>query len=67
MHHGEDGLILEDPTDARALSEMLVRLYEDTAWRDKLGKAATVTAGQYTWERNARELGEILNSMLDTR
>jgi len=67
MHHGEDGLILEDPTDARALSEMLVRLYEDTAWRDKLGKAATVTAGQYTWERNARELGEILNSVLESR
>src|SRR5579863_7050472 len=67
IHHGEDGLVLENPADARTLSEMIGRLCDDPAWRDKLGKAATVTAGKYTWERNARELGEILNSIVVTR
>jgi len=67
IHHGEDGLVLENPADARTLSEMIGRLYDDPAWRKELGQAATKTAAQYTWESNARELGEILNSILETR
>jgi len=67
MHHGEDALVLEDPLDARTLSELLGGLFGDPARRNKLGEAATATAAQYTWERNARELREKLNSILETR
>jgi glycosyltransferase involved in cell wall biosynthesis len=67
MHHGEDGLILEDPVDANTLSEWLCRLSTDSDWRRKLGDAATITAGQYTWERNALQLEEILNTIVEQR
>ncbi len=67
MHHGEDSLILEDPGDAKTLSEWLDRLSRDSEWRHKLGEAATVTAAQYTWERNALQLREILNTIYGQR
>jgi glycosyltransferase involved in cell wall biosynthesis len=67
MHHGEDALILEDPGDAKTLSEWLDRLSRDADWRRKLGEAATVTAAQYTWERNALQLREILKSICEQR
>src|SRR5579864_4198236 len=33
IHHNEDGLILEDPADAKTLSEWLARLKDDRTWR----------------------------------
>jgi glycosyltransferase involved in cell wall biosynthesis len=62
--HESDGLILEDAEDARGLAEMIRRLYEDKAFRDRLGENASRTAAQYTWDRNARELRAILESVL---
>jgi UDP-glucose:(heptosyl)LPS alpha-1,3-glucosyltransferase len=35
--HGVDGLILDDPTDANGLAAMIRRLYEDIAFRTRLG------------------------------
>jgi glycosyltransferase involved in cell wall biosynthesis len=62
--HGADGLILDDPTDARAAAAMIRRLYEDESFRARLGENAHKTAQQYTWERNARELRAVLESVL---
>ncbi len=62
--HGTDGLILEDATDARGLAEMIRRLYEDRAFRARLGEKASQTAQHYTWERNVQELRTILNRAL---
>ena len=53
---GEDGLILEDPTDAQTLSEWLQRLSKDVDWRNRMGEAASRTAAKYTWARNASEM-----------
>ncbi len=53
---GEDGLILEDPTDAQTLSEWLQRLSKDPDWRNRMGEAASRTAAKYTWARNASEM-----------
>ena len=53
---GEDGLILEDPTDAQTLSEWLQRLSNDVDWRNRMGEAASRTAAKYTWARNASEM-----------
>ena len=57
--NGTNGLILEDPKDARALGAMIRRLCEDRELRERLGKKAAETAQQYNWERNARELADI--------
>jgi glycosyltransferase involved in cell wall biosynthesis len=59
-----DGLILQDPADASALAELIRRLYECPDLRVRLGENASTTARQYTWERNARELKAILESVL---
>lgn len=64
---GVDGLILQDPTDARTLSMMIRRLYEDPEFRRRLGENAARTALQYTWERNGQELGAIFREILHRR
>jgi glycosyltransferase involved in cell wall biosynthesis len=61
---GADGLILDDPKDAVALAGMIRRLCEDEAFRTRLGEKAAVTAQQYTWERNGRELAAIFEEVL---
>jgi len=60
IHHGVDGLILEDPSDTQTLSEWLARLANDAGWRRSLGDAAARTAAQYTWERNASLMRDVL-------
>jgi glycosyltransferase involved in cell wall biosynthesis len=61
--NGVDGLILEDPRDARSLALMMRRLYEDEPFRKKLAANAAETARKYTWDRNARELTAILEEV----
>jgi glycosyltransferase involved in cell wall biosynthesis len=67
MHHGEDGLILQDPADFRTLSRWLERLSHDMKWRRKMGENAARTAGKYTWAHNALQLGEVLHSIVRQR
>jgi UDP-glucose:(heptosyl)LPS alpha-1,3-glucosyltransferase len=60
IHHGADGLILEDPCDVQTLSEWLARLAKDADWRRLLGDAAARTAAQYTWERNTFQMQNLI-------
>jgi glycosyltransferase involved in cell wall biosynthesis len=62
--HEVDGLILDDPKDSKALATMIRQLYEDEAFRSRLGERAVETARQYTWERNGLELGAIFERLL---
>ena len=62
--NGENGMILQDPTDAKTLAGMIRHLYSDRDFRERLGTNAAATARQYTWERNGRELGEIFEEIL---
>lgn len=64
IHHDQDGLVLEDPLDAKTLSEWLARLKDDRSWRNQLGLAAAQTASQYTWAANSVRLQQIINSLL---
>lgn len=57
--HGCDGLVLEDPTDSRALANMIRKLISDPALRNSLGAAAAETARRYTWERNVAQMREL--------
>jgi glycosyltransferase involved in cell wall biosynthesis len=65
--HGEDGLILEDPSDVRTLSEWLQRLSTDTDWRNRMGDAASHTAAKYTWAQNASQMREIIDRVIAAR
>ena len=67
IHHGEDGLVLEDPADAKTLSEWLARLASDANWRNQLGSAAVRTAAGYTWSQNGALLQQVINSLLKSK
>jgi glycosyltransferase involved in cell wall biosynthesis len=61
IHHGRDGLILEDPSDTETLSQWLARLANDVDWCRLLGEAAAQTAAEYTWERNASRMRDVID------
>jgi UDP-glucose:(heptosyl)LPS alpha-1,3-glucosyltransferase len=62
--HESDGLILNNPKDTDTLAAMIRRLYEDSDFRTRLAEKAAVTARQYTWERNGKDLAEIFGEIL---
>jgi spore coat protein SA len=67
IHHGEDGLILEDPTDAKTLCEWLAHLATDAEWRNQLGKAAAQTAAQHTWAQNSAGLQQLIEQFVKSK
>jgi len=62
--HGIDGLILDDPANAGSLAAMIRSLYESPELRSRLGRIASETARNYTWERSTRELATIFEEIL---
>jgi glycosyltransferase involved in cell wall biosynthesis len=64
---GESGLIMQDPYDADDLATKIRQLYEDAPLRQRLSEKAAETARQYTWERSAREFGELLLQTLEKK
>jgi glycosyltransferase involved in cell wall biosynthesis len=53
VSHGVDGFILQNPRDAAALAQQILRLHENADLRRRIGENAARTAQQYSWERNA--------------
>lgn len=62
--HGVDGYILENAQDDKTLAELILKLYQDAPLRQRLGEKAAETARQYTWDRSAREFGDLLSQAL---
>jgi UDP-glucose:(heptosyl)LPS alpha-1,3-glucosyltransferase len=61
---GTDALVLEDPTDASQLAELVSHLYHDPDLRQRIGENAERTARQWTWDQNAAALGELIEKVL---
>ena len=61
---GENGLILEDPQDAAALSRLIRRLYDEGELRHRLGTAAAAAARHFTWEANAAAVAQQFERVL---
>jgi len=59
IRNGEDGFVLDNPTDSLALSKLIQQLAKDPALRERVGKSASQTAHDYTWEKNAVEMREL--------
>ena len=64
ISHGEDGMILNDATDAESLASVIRTLCQDPAFRAHLGEKAAETARQYTWERNGHDLALIFEDVM---
>jgi UDP-glucose:(heptosyl)LPS alpha-1,3-glucosyltransferase len=57
--HGENGFVMEDPTDSATLAKWIGQLLADPALCCHLGAAAAETARGLTWEQNARQMSEL--------
>ena len=60
LTHGEDGLILEHPTDSTQLALLIESLVSSPEFTAKMGSAAANTACKHTWDKNAEQLFAIL-------
>jgi UDP-glucose:(heptosyl)LPS alpha-1,3-glucosyltransferase len=57
-----EGFVLRDPDDVQAFAQLLTRLHGDSALRQCVGEAAAKLAQEWTWDRNAAEVWELLQS-----
>lgn len=64
MTDGVDGLILQDPNDVAGLAERIRWLFEHPQEREAIAAQATVTAADYTWDRNGVEMRAIFAEAL---
>ena len=67
ISNGVDGLILEEPTDAKELARLIRRLYDDAELRRYLSENASQKASRYTWERNVAELHALFQQVMRSR
>ena len=67
IHHGEDGLILENPENAATLAEWIRRVMEEPDFRNALAAKAARTAQTFTWETNAAAMRALFEEVLQTR
>lgn len=64
MTDGVDGLILQDPNDVAGLAERIRWLFEHPQEWEAIAAQATVTAADYTWDRNGVEMRAIFAEAL---
>lgn len=64
IRSGTDGFVLEDPEDIGQLAGLISCLHNDQDLRQRLGENAAQTARRHTWERNALELGALVEQVL---
>jgi glycosyltransferase involved in cell wall biosynthesis len=67
MTNGVDGILLSDPSDARALAAAMRSLCVDRELSRRLGENAARTAQQYTWDRNGEQFREIFARILSRK
>lgn len=67
MTDGEDGILLRDPFDARALAATMRSLASDRELCRQLGENAARTAREYTWDRNGEQFREIFARILSRK
>ena len=65
--NGVDGFVLEDPRDSNSLAELISLLFHNEGLRQRMGEAAAKTARQYTWERNAEQLGQLFREVIERK
>jgi len=64
ISHGENGLLLRDPRDAKSLAQLMRRLYEFPEFAKTLGTAAERTASLESWEVHAERMYEHFHKVL---
>jgi len=60
LHDGRNAFVLNDPSDAQALAELVRKLYVQPELRARLGEAASAVSREWTWDHNATALWQLL-------
>jgi glycosyltransferase involved in cell wall biosynthesis len=60
LDSGVDAFVLRDPKDPGELARLLEELFRDPARRQRVGEAAARKALEWTWDRNAAAVWELL-------
>jgi UDP-glucose:(heptosyl)LPS alpha-1,3-glucosyltransferase len=60
LHDGIDGFVLQDPRDAETLAKLIRMLFDQKELRNRVGEAARKTALEWTWDRNAAAVWELV-------
>jgi UDP-glucose:(heptosyl)LPS alpha-1,3-glucosyltransferase len=64
IRDGVDGFVLRDPCDVGILAEVLKQLCIDEELRNRVGGTAAAAMREWTWDRNAAAVWELLNDAL---
>ena len=67
IRDGMDGFILRQFNDFQELAQMLQRLQADEVIRKNAGDAAVKAALQWSWDRNAADVWELLKDAADRK
>jgi glycosyltransferase involved in cell wall biosynthesis len=60
VHDGTDCFVLRDPRDVESLAKLIRMLCEQADLRNRMGNAAAKTAREWTWDRNAAAVWDLL-------
>jgi glycosyltransferase involved in cell wall biosynthesis len=63
LHGGVDGFVLQDPSDAETLAKLIRLLFDQKELRGRVGEAAAKTALEWTWDRNAATVWDLLKEV----
>ena len=63
LHDGTDGFVLQDPRDADTLAKLVRILFDQRELRSRVGEAAAKTALEWTWDRNAAKVWDLLKEV----
>jgi glycosyltransferase involved in cell wall biosynthesis len=61
-----DAALLVDPDDAQALAAAVLRAADDMALREDLRARGLIRAAQFTWDRTAARVDELLTRLAKT-
>jgi UDP-glucose:(heptosyl)LPS alpha-1,3-glucosyltransferase len=64
---GVDGLVLKDPNDVASLAKLISELHKNPILRQTMGEKAARTARRYTWNRNAEQLSQLFQEVLQRK
>lgn len=63
LHDGVDSFVLADPYDGKKLAHLIRDLYTHKDLRSQLGEAAAKASAEWTWDRNAAAVWELLKKV----
>jgi glycosyltransferase involved in cell wall biosynthesis len=63
LHDGTNGFVLQDPRDAETLAKLVRILFVQRELRSRVGEAAAKTALEWTWDRNAAKVWDLLKEV----